>query len=396
MPFAITGLQSILGQSTACGMNEKSLASDGAGANFFGDLRDRFVTEGREQSRQLIDSLNSGFNPEEARGILHHWVGCGGFLGLPEISDWAAEIQILLRKPDTAVGDRLRQGFEEIARLFSARVPQQGERPKVPERVLSGLAGKRFALVGFVAEEAERMGRTLQQVDAFWRVLARASTPPEPRTLRPFDLVVLDVWSEADGCPGMSAEAIKKSEKAVLVVGSQQRLSEHPWLIREQSLDFLVKPWQVEELLLRAHHLLNGADQKGAGSEERDGQIKHRVLVADDDPTIRAILSRVLENNGMVCHLAQDGGEAKEMIRQLRPDLLVTDIMMPQLDGFELLDMLKNDPETKALPVILLTACQQEADIIRGFGLGAEDYITKPFSPMELVMRVKRLLNKPV
>jgi DNA-binding response OmpR family regulator len=116
--------------------------------------------------------------------------------------------------------------------------------------------------------------------------------------------------------------------------------------------------------------------------------------VADDDPTITALVATTLTNSGYVCHVAHDGGEAIEVTRQLRPDALIVDINMPRRDGYEVLATMKNDRRTRTVPVVLLTARQQETDVIRGFELGASDYVVKPFNPMELVARLRRLISE--
>lgn len=115
------------------------------------------------------------------------------------------------------------------------------------------------------------------------------------------------------------------------------------------------------------------------------------VVVADDDLIVAALVAATLNNHGIRCHLARHGQEALEMTRQLLPNALVLDINMPGMDGFEVLSKLKDDPLTASIPVLLLTARQQEADVLRGFGLGAEDYVVKPFNPLELLARLKRL-----
>ena len=118
-----------------------------------------------------------------------------------------------------------------------------------------------------------------------------------------------------------------------------------------------------------------------------------KILVADDDPTITALLKAALQNCDFDCHVARDGGEALELVEALLPDALVLDLNMPHFDGFEVLAAVRQSPATAALPVVLLSARQQEVDILRGFSLGADDYVAKPFSPVELVARVKRLVR---
>ena len=116
------------------------------------------------------------------------------------------------------------------------------------------------------------------------------------------------------------------------------------------------------------------------------------ILVADDDEDILALVRAVLERSGHEVVTVADGAEALATVRTRRPDLAVLDITMPLVDGLEVLRRLRADAETAALPVVLLSAQAQEADIERGFVTGASAYIKKPFSPRELVTRVAQLL----
>jgi DNA-binding response OmpR family regulator len=96
----------------------------------------------------------------------------------------------------------------------------------------------------------------------------------------------------------------------------------------------------------------------------------------------------------MTCHIAANGKQALESARALKPSAIILDVNMPYIDGFEVLSTLRNDPETADIPIVMLTSVQQESDIVRGFGLGADDYIVKPFNPMELLARIRRLVRK--
>ena len=115
-----------------------------------------------------------------------------------------------------------------------------------------------------------------------------------------------------------------------------------------------------------------------------------RVLVADDDSIVLALVRTALQNFGMECHMAADGPKALEAARRLRPQAAILDVNMPGMDGYEVLAAIR--AENLPVRVMLLTARQQENDVIRGFTLGADDYVVKPFSPMELVARLKRLV----
>jgi DNA-binding response OmpR family regulator len=116
------------------------------------------------------------------------------------------------------------------------------------------------------------------------------------------------------------------------------------------------------------------------------------VLAADDDEIILGLVVYRLEHSGYRVITARDGEEALRLALDRRPALAVLDVMMPKLDGYELTRLLRSHEQTKDMPVILLTARVQEADIERGFEAGADDYLRKPFSPQELRSRVHALL----
>ena len=119
------------------------------------------------------------------------------------------------------------------------------------------------------------------------------------------------------------------------------------------------------------------------------------ALVAEDDEQIAYILRFILEREGFQVHAAPDGRTAKELIGTLPPPaIVVLDVMLPHVDGYELLALLRAKPEWKAVPVIMLTARSQEQDIVRGLEAGANDYMVKPFKPEELRARIRRLLKK--
>ena len=117
------------------------------------------------------------------------------------------------------------------------------------------------------------------------------------------------------------------------------------------------------------------------------------VLIADDDADILSLVKAVLERSGHEVVAASDGAEALASVRARKPDLVVLDIAMPEVDGLEVLRRLRADPTTSELPVVLLSARAQEADVERGFAIGASAYLKKPFSPRELSGHVAKLLR---
>ncbi len=118
------------------------------------------------------------------------------------------------------------------------------------------------------------------------------------------------------------------------------------------------------------------------------------VLIVEDDPVILRLLEVNFELEGMEVLLAEDGAIGLELAKERRPDLVVTDIMMPKLSGIELVESLKADPMTAGIPIILLSAKAQTADLKAGMDAGADDYVTKPFEPLDLLDRANSLLSR--
>ncbi len=118
-----------------------------------------------------------------------------------------------------------------------------------------------------------------------------------------------------------------------------------------------------------------------------------KVLVVDDEPDAVELIKFNLKAAGYEVVTAADGDEALKKTRSLLPDLIVLDVMLPEVDGLEVCKILRRDQRVSAIPIIMLTAKAAEIDRVLGLELGADDYLTKPFSPRELVLRVKRLLR---
>jgi DNA-binding response OmpR family regulator len=119
-----------------------------------------------------------------------------------------------------------------------------------------------------------------------------------------------------------------------------------------------------------------------------------RILVADDSQGIREFLQMTLESLGYSVTLAEDGESALDRIDKAQPDLMIIDVMMPKVNGFQICRRVKSNPETRETPVILLTARVQEEDVFWGHDCGADEYITKPFKTEELQKTVERLLQR--
>ena len=123
-------------------------------------------------------------------------------------------------------------------------------------------------------------------------------------------------------------------------------------------------------------------------------RVRAKILVVDDEPEAVELLEFNLKQAGFDVLTATNGTEALEKARSLSPSLIVLDLMLPEVDGLEVCKMLRRDAATAALPIVMVTAKAGEIDRILGLELGADDYVTKPFSPRELVLRVKKLLQR--
>jgi two-component system phosphate regulon response regulator PhoB len=122
--------------------------------------------------------------------------------------------------------------------------------------------------------------------------------------------------------------------------------------------------------------------------------IGERILVVDDEPDIVALVVYHLAKAGYRVSSAAAGPDALQMARRERPSLIVLDLMLPGMSGFEILEELRADDNTRGIAVLMLTARKEEPDRIKGLSLGADDYLTKPFSPQELVLRVGAILRR--
>lgn len=122
------------------------------------------------------------------------------------------------------------------------------------------------------------------------------------------------------------------------------------------------------------------------------GTMSARILVVDDDRALAEMLGMVLQAEGFITEHSADGAEAVEMIREVRPDLVLLDVMLPGLDGIEVCEQIRAE---SGVPIIMLTARTDTRDVVRGLEVGADDYVVKPFNPAELIARIRARLREP-
>jgi DNA-binding response OmpR family regulator len=134
-------------------------------------------------------------------------------------------------------------------------------------------------------------------------------------------------------------------------------------------------------------------DIEAAGRQAGSGRRLPKVLLVDDDPTTRNLISHFLRAEGIIVEKASGGSDGLARAKSGRPDLLVIDAAVPGLNGFEVLSLLKRDPETAGLPVLMLSSLDDEESIVKSLDKGA-DYVIKPFSPRILVAKIKKILRE--
>ena len=118
-----------------------------------------------------------------------------------------------------------------------------------------------------------------------------------------------------------------------------------------------------------------------------------KILIADDEPNILISLEFLMKREGYEVHLARDGQEALELLRRERPRLVLLDVMMPKKTGFEVSQEVRNDDDIRSTLILMLTAKGRETDVVKGLALGADAYMTKPFSTRDLVQKVREMLE---
>lgn len=238
------------------------------------------------------------------------------------------------------------------------------------------LSGKTVALIGLSREIMLDTTAAVEAAGGRWQAFSTAGSA----VLGGADVVI----ATAAAAP----ELASASQPILLIVA----VDDMPRIAADTAMDhdfIIVPPLRGEEVVLRVTHLLSGTPTK-----PRHVAANPIIVSVDDDPTTTSIVRAVVSQNAMTCHTASDGRQALEIVRNVNPALVILDVNMPYLDGFEVLVAIRQHPATHAIPVIMLTSVQQEADVVRAFSLGADDYVVKPFNPMELLARIKRLVKK--
>jgi CheY-like chemotaxis protein len=260
--------------------------------------------------------------------------------------------------------------------------------------IQQSLAGRRFALMGFETAESDPIIAALGTVRGIGHVVGATPNIPGLNSFSPFDACFINASAAGVGERPAAIEMIARSRKPAVFVGTLDELVAGFAAFTDLNRDFIARPWKPEELLLRASRILRYVETAEIAIEFAVRTGARRVVLADDDATTIVMLTTILRHFNFECEVAYDGLQALELARKKRPDLLLMDVSMPKMDGFEALNVLRGDSATRNTPVILVSALHDEAEVVKGFSLGAADYITKPFNSGELMARINRVLRE--
>jgi len=363
-------------------------------------VRRRFLEEGAVECRRLLENLDRQFDIAESIRITHAWVEASRALDYSVLAILAAEAENLLKAepPDPLLLcdalSNLLVGFVE---------PPEAAIGPVPPAIEAVLKGKSVALVGLESEEADRLCGALERASAKPRLFEIGGMPPVD-AVGNCNLVVVRVRPETLGTHWVHPLTVAELKPPLVLIGVRDHILDlHPSVLAKAA-DLLIDGWQPEEALIRLSHALARESLVKAPSPAPVAPVtpnfgmpmprliarETEVLVADDDLTVRLMVRGLIQGAGIKCRLACDGNEALQAIRDCRPAAAILDVNMPGIDGYEVLAAIRQ--EGLPVRVIMLTARQQEADITRGFNLGADDYVIKPFNPAEVLARLKRYL----
>lgn len=380
------------------------------------EFRDKYV----ESLKEKVETMNlledkflegNDFADQNIRNLAHALHGSGSTFGFPAITrasavvEQAGEDDLLPRMKD------LKQVLEKIvigyAAAASARVSTKTEHPpieKAPDEKL-------VLIIENDQETVVQIASCLEQVPGKIKtVVASDAMDAEEQLLRgAYDLVILDlVLPDKDGRQILQEIKIYfQMAVPVIVLSGVTKDVVRIDCISLGADKYLTKPFDSEELSEDIRTLLKGGEKQtlslqpidepetktaaeGSGDKPLAGK---KILVADDDEHLGELITHLMTDEGASVDYVDNGKKAIDVLRSSPCSLVILDLKMPEMDGFEVLEKIRGELNRKGLPVILLTALGGEADIMRAYDIGATDYIIKPLSEVYLVARVKSLLN---
>jgi CheY-like chemotaxis protein/HPt (histidine-containing phosphotransfer) domain-containing protein len=349
--------------------------------NQLAELRESFLKGGRGLSRQLLANVDGQFDGAKAKRTVHQWIGSAGQLGFPTIAQRAREAEtVLLTPPFTPA--RVRGPLTNLARAFQnpAAAASEGNSQSLA-RVLNA---KRVALIGLNGEAADFMCGALEQVGAKAR-LFEADQSPYAEAVGGCHVVVVHVRPENTLCRWLSKDAPALPALPTIFFGSAEHLLALNSQVEARASGLVMEGCLPEEALMRLRLAVTQTPSTLSPVAATDAG---ELVIAYGDGASPALLEAKMKEYGLRCRVATNGPETILLLRHLQPPAAVVDVSM---DGFEALAAIR----AEAMPVrtVFVTSQTQEDELLRGFSLGAEDYLVQPFSPMELIARLKRLLG---
>jgi CheY-like chemotaxis protein len=256
----------------------------------------------------------------------------------------------------------------------------------------AALSGKVLGVVGYPPEQAVSLGQSLAAQHSSFVVLTHAEAEFKKGAANACHLLLVSASQDWSNPASLKASWLGKLKKPAIVESDRITLSFLARFPHAGPREFVPGPCPIDELLWRSALLLGRVPTaKTRKSKKR----RHpELVIADSDPASLTLVDTVLTLEGFECRVADNGSLALELIKATAPDAVILEVTLPGSDGFQILAEIRRDPALAGMVVILLTSRQAEADVLRGFSLGADDYVTKPFSPLELAARLKRALAR--
>ena len=280
---------------------------------------------------------------------------------------------------------------------------QENRGPLLPDRGRGSAGAETFSevvdrlenekLFAYV-EKPETLDETRDLLHRIGAELVCASEPsqPEIEQVRDVSLLLLDTRIGATSGIEYCQNLEKQGLDIPVIFMSEEHEAATCFAAAELGADIVFRPFSANELVIRCYRQLS------AGSRQRDSLSRERkpgqVLLAEDDPFTAIFLEKSLSKAGFNAMHVPDGDQALAALRRHEFDAVVLDIEMPGTDGYGVLQQLRLGQTNSGTPALMLTSRSQEGDIIRAFELGADDYVQKPFNPLELVVRLRRLMSR--
>jgi DNA-binding response OmpR family regulator len=356
-----------------------------------GELRARYLAKLKDAVAELskliafceMDALTPKI-AEAARLQAHKLTGSGHTLGFAKVSEDAAALEDALAAPDTAAIARAASALIATCRVhieagaITPAPPQVPAPESVPE--LPPMAGPSIVAI----HDDAVVGRLLDDVFASHaHIVTFASIAETEMPSHPPGLVIIDLDSPGSQTSMLGALRTKPGfhDTPVLALTGQRKSAAVARAILGTQLEALLKPVTPIELDAKA----NAALQRR----------KLSVVIGDDDRIVRELLKVRFESQGYAVHLAHDGEDVIALALAQAPSIIILDREMPKIEGLKVLGMLKADPATHDIPVVMLTSKGQAHEIAEGRKAGAADYIVKPFAPDQVLARASQILGLP-